>query len=564
MINNNQSKLQACRQIFHKHKSVLMILFVFILTTSFVTQTDRSFLITKNLNIYNSIMRELDLFYVDTLDYDKITKENIDYMLNRLDPYTVYMPEQDKEDIALMTRGEYGGIGALITKNGDNICISEPYEGLPAQREGLKAGDIILEVDGKSTKGLSVSDVSSNLRGTPSTKITLKIKRPGQEEPFEKTFLREKILLHPIAYSTVVAPKIGYVLLHDFTDRAAIELKAAVQEMIKTDGIESLIIDVRNNGGGLIDESVKILGFFLPKGTEVVTTRGKNRQADRMYKTPTDPVFPDMKLAILTNQGSASASEILAGAVQDLDRGVVVGERTFGKGLVQNIRPIGYGGYLKVTTAKYYIPSGRSIQAIDYSHRNKDGSVGRVPDSLTTTFYTKNGRPVKDGGGVLPDKVTAEEKTINVAHYIYMQNHYFNYVTDYVLNHPAIATPDNFQLTEEEFQDFINYLKEKNFTYTTQTEKYFDDLLEIAKYEGLDKHASEEIEALKEKLTPDISYNLEENKSDIIDLLSEEIIKRYYYQKGEIQYSLRKDKDLETAVGILNSKAEYNKILSNK
>ncbi|NDV46689.1 S41 family peptidase [Paludibacter sp. 221] len=525
---------------------------------------DRTFLINKNLNTFNSVMRELDLFYVDTLSYDKMTKNSIDYMLHNLDPYTVFMPEENSDDIKLITKGEYGGVGSLIVKNGDDVCVSEPYEGMPAQRNGVRAGDIILEVDGKSTKGLSVSDVSSMLRGTPSTKVHLKLKRLGEKKPIEKTFLREKIQLPAVNYSAVVADKVGYVLLSDFTDRAAIELKAAVNEMVKQDRIESLIIDLRDNGGGLIDEAVKILGFFVPKGTEVVSTKGKNRESDRAYKTPTDPVFPDMKLAILTNRASASASEILAGAIQDLDRGIVVGERTFGKGLVQNIRPVGYGNYLKITTAKYYIPSGRCIQAIDYSHKNQDGSVARVPDSLTTVFYTKNGRKVRDGGGIVPDTVTTVEKTMNVAYYILLQNHYFNFVNEYVLKHPEIASPAEFNLSDEDFKTFTDYLVEKKFTYTTQTEKYFDELMEVAKYEGLDKRASEEIEAFKKKLTPDIAQDIADNKKEIVNMLSVEIIKRYYYQKGEIEYTLRDDNDLKAALDILSAESEYSRILSKK
>ena len=523
--------------------------------------TDRTFRINKNLNTFNTIMRELDLFYVDTLNYDKLTRNAIDYMLHNLDPYTVYMPEENSDDIDMMTKGEYGGIGSIIMKNGDDVCISEPYEGMPAQVAGLRAGDIILEVDGQSTRGKAVSDVSAMLRGTPSTKIRLKVKRPGEKRPIEKTFLREKIQMHPIAYHAVVADSTGYVLLSDFTDKAARELKAAVAQMVEQHGITSLVIDLRNNGGGLIDEAVKILGFFVPKGTEVVTTRGKGQQAARTYMTPTEPAFPHMRLAILVNRASASASEILAGAVQDLDRGIVVGERTFGKGLVQNIRPVGYGGYLKVTTAKYYIPSGRCIQAIDYSHRNDDGSVGRVPDSLTSVFHTRAGRPVRDGGGITPDTLTTEERTMNVAYYILMQNHYFNFATDYVLAHPTIAPPGEFTLSDEDFDAFTRYLLDKQFTYTTQTEEYFDELLEVAKYEGLDKQAAAEIDALKAKFVPDIEQNIRDNRQDITDLLSVEILKRYYYQKGEIIYSLRDDHDLDVALSLLHDTAQYKEML---
>jgi carboxyl-terminal processing protease len=361
-----------------------------------------------------------------------------------------------------------------------------------------------------------------------------------------------------------VADKVGYVMLSEFTDRAAVEMKTAINNLVKNNKIESLVLDIRNNGGGLVDEAVKILGYFLPKGTDVVTTKGKDNEADRTYKTPTEPIYPDLKLVVLANRSSASASEILAGSIQDLDRGVIVGERTFGKGLVQNIRPIGYGGHLKVTTAKYYIPSGRCIQAIDYSHRNDDGSVGHIPDSLTHEFTTRNGRKVRDGGGIVPDTLTKDERKLNIAYYIFAQNMYFDYVTLYVQQHPTIASPADFVLSDEDFDKFSKYLVDKKFTYTTQTEKYYNELLEMAKYEGLDKRAKEEFDSLKVKLMPDVSKSIAENKADIVDLLSVEIMKRYYYQKGEIQYSLRDDKDLKAALELLKPDGKYSIILKKK
>lgn len=525
---------------------------------------NRTFQISKNLSIFNSVFRELDMLYVDSLKHDKMMTDAVNYMLSKMDPYTVYLSEEETEDITMMTSGEYGGIGSLISQKNDTVYISDPYEGMPAQRNEIQAGDIILEVDGVSTQGMSVSDVSAKLRGTPNTEIKLKLKRYGKKEPIEKIFLREKIQLSSISYSAVVADKIGYLLLNDFTDHAAIEVKNTVNNMVKNHDINALIIDVRNNGGGLIDEAVKIIGYFAPKGTEVVTTKGKVKSSERTYKTPSEPLFPNMKLAILVNRGSASASEILAGGFQDLDRAVVIGERTFGKGLVQSIRPITYGGHLKVTTAKYYIPSGRSIQALDYSNRNEDGSVGRVPEHLTSEFYTKNGRKVRDGGGILPDTLSTDERNLNIAYYLYLDNLYFDYATKYKHDHPTIDTPSNFELSDDDFNDFVNYLKDKDFKYTTQTEKYFNDLIEIAKYEGLYDRISDDFETLKKKLIPDIDVNIKENKKDIVELLSTEIIKRYYYQKGEIEFSLRTDKDLEIALGILNSIEAYNKILSNK
>ena len=545
-------------------KIIPVLIFVFCLSSVVYGASkpeQRTFRISKNLTIFNSVFRDLDLFYVDTLSYDKMVKATIDNMLEKLDPYTVYLPEEETDDLTFMTTGEYAGIGAVIAKSDKGILISEPYEGKPAQRNGVRAGDIILQIDGKNVTGLTVSEVSAMLKGTPNTTIKLKLERPGEKNPLEISFLREKIQMNPVSYSAVVSDKVGYVMLNEFTDRAAIELKDAISELVKQHQIESLVLDIRNNGGGLIDEAVKIVGYFVPKGTDVVTTKGQNKEADRTYKTPTEPIFPQMRLVVLANRSSASASEILAGSLQDLDRAVIVGERTFGKGLVQNIRPISYGGHLKVTTAKYYIPSGRCIQAIDYSHRNEDGSVGHIPDSLTSEFKTKGGRKVRDGGGIVPDTLTKDERKLNIAYYIFAQNLYFDYATLYVQKHPKIVSPTEFSLSDADFKSFTDYLIEKKFTYTTQTEKYYKELFDMAKLEGLDKRANVEFEALKTKLMPNIAKSIEENKSEISDLLSVEIIKRYYFQKGEIQFSLRTDKDLKVAVELLKSQGKFEKML---
>ena len=551
--------------MFKKIIFPILFLLTSLLSVSGASKPDqRTFRISKNLTIFNSVFRELDLFYVDTLNYDKMLKGSIDNMLEKLDPYTVYLPEEETDDLTFMTTGEYAGIGSMIMKTGTEVVVSEPYEGMPAQRNGIRAGDVILDIDGQKISGKSVNEVSALLKGTPGTIIKLKLKRPGEKNILEKSFNREKIQINPVRYSTLVADKIGYLMLSEFTDRAAIELKAAVNEMVHKNQIESLVLDIRNNGGGLIDEAIKIVGYFVPKGTEVVTTKAKNKEADRTYKTPTEPIFPQMKLVILANRSSASASEIVAGSIQDLDRGVIVGERTFGKGLVQNIRPVGFGGNLKVTTAKYYIPSGRCIQAIDYSHRNEDGSVGHIPDSLTSEFKTRIGRKVRDGGGIIPDTLTKDERKLNVAYYIFAQNLYFDFVTQYVLKHPLIASPVDFKLSEDDYKAFTDYLISKKFSYTTQTEKYYKELLEMAQYEGLDSRAKDEFTALKTKLMPEVSKSLEENKKDIAELLSLEIIKRYYYQKGEIQYSLRTDKELKVALDLLKPDGKYSLILSGK
>ncbi|NLO71138.1 MAG: S41 family peptidase [Porphyromonadaceae bacterium] len=538
-----------------------ILVLVFGITVNAQPKEEKYFKITKNLSVFNSILRELNAYYVDTLDYDKVVGTGINSMLSMLDPYTIYMPEEMNDDIKMMTTGEYAGIGSLIMQKDGKVVISEPYEGMPAQKNDLRAGDIILEVDGVSTVGKSTSQVSEMLKGKNGTMITIKIERLEQKKPIIKKFLRENIQFNPITYSTVPENGTGYLMLNDFTDKAADEFKTVVNEMVKKDKISSLIIDVRNNPGGLVDEAVKIMGYFVPKGTPIVSTRGRSNETDRTYRTPSDPIFPDMKVAVMVNRSSASASEILAGAMQDLDRGIVIGERTFGKGLVQSIRPVGYGGHLKVTMAKYYIPSGRSVQALDYSHRNEDGSVGRIPDSLTTEFKTKNGRIVRDGGGILPDSVTTDSRKMNIAYYILIQNHYFDYANRYALKKKKIATPDQFKLTDAEYNDFVKYLlEEKNFTYTTQTENYFKQLLEVASYEGLDESAKAEFDALKAKLTPDIEQNLRDYRKEIEELLTVEIIQRYYYQKGQVQYMLKDDSDIKTAINLLNN-GKYTALL---
>lgn len=543
----------------------IFLLYFIAFSLSSQTKDEKYFKINKNLSVFNSILRELDAYYVDTLNYDKVVLTGINSMLSSLDPYTVYMPEEMNDDLKMMTTGEYAGIGALIMQKDGRVVISEPYEGMPAQKNGLLAGDVILEVDGVSATGKTTAQVSEMLKGKNGTEITIKIERWNEKKPIVKKFIRENIQFNPVTYYAVLGNGVGYLMLNDFTDKAALEFKNAVNDMMKTGQIKSLIVDVRNNPGGLVDEAVKIMGYFVPKGTSIVSTKGRNFETDRTYKTPSDPVFPEMKLAVMVNRGSASASEILAGALQDLDRGIVIGERTFGKGLVQSIRPVGYGGNIKVTMAKYYTPSGRCVQALDYSHRNEDGSVGRIPDSLTTAFKTANGRIVRDGGGVLPDSVTTDSRKLNIAYYILMQNHYFDYATRYAQKHKSISSPDKFSLTDAEFNDFVNYLvNEKKFTYTTQTENYFKQLAEVAQFEGFDQTAKAEFDALKARLMPDVEKNIHDNRKEIEEMLTVEIIQRYYFQKGQVQYMLKDDTDLKVATDFLKNNSRYNQVLKKQ
>lgn len=518
--------------------------------------------IEKNLSIYNDILRLLDIMYVDTLNYDKLMTTSINSCLNSLDPYTVYIPEEDTEDLTFMTTGTYGGIGALIVQRDEDVMISEPYEGMPAQKAGLKAGDLLLKIDGESARGKSTAEVSAMLRGVPHDKISIVVKRPGEKKNLTFEFEREKIQINPVSYVGCVAPGIGYIKLTEFTENAASEFKNGVKDMVNQDQINSLIIDLRDNGGGIIEEAVKILSMFVPKGTEVVSTKGKIPQVETSYKTLTDPLFPDMKVAVLVNRFSASAAEIVAGVFQDLDRGVLIGERTFGKGLVQNIRPLSYGGNLKLTTAKYYIPSGRCIQAIDYSHRNEDGSVGRVPDSPTTVFLTKRGREVRDGGGVSPDIEVKQPEGINICYYLFVENMFFDYATEYCQRHPSIAPAQEFTLTDEDFADFEAFLTKKEFTYQTQTASYLESLKDLIKFEQLDSIAANELKALEEKIKPNISEELKRNRKEIEEMLGSEIIKRYYYQKGDIIYTLRTNKDFSEAKELLNDEKRYKKILN--
>lgn len=548
-----------------KTNIITLFLLVVVLSVNAQVKEEKYFSINKNLSVFNAVLRELNANYVDTLNYTKLFETGVGSMLSSLDPYTVYMPEEMNDDIKMMTTGEYAGIGSMIMQQGQYVIISEPYEGMPAQKNDLRAGDKILEVDGVNAVGKSSAQVSAMLKGKNGTDITLKIERLNEKKPLVKKFLRENIQINPVTYSAVLTGGVGYVMLSDFTDKAAQEFKLSVAEMVKKNQIKSLIIDLRGNPGGLVDEAVKIMGYFVPKGTSIVSTKGRTSDAERDYKTAIDPIFPDMKVAVMVDRGSASASEIMAGAMQDLDRGVVVGERTFGKGLVQNIRSVGYGGHLKMTIAKYYTPSGRCVQAMDYSHRNEDGSVGRVPDSLTTAFKTVKGRIVRDGGGVLPDSVTKDSRKFNIAYDIMLQNHYFDFATRYAQQHKTIAEPENFKLSDTDFDMFVKYLiEEKKYNYVSQTEKYYNQMLEVAKYEGFDEKAKTELDALKLKLVPNVERNVRENRKEVEELLAVEIIQRYYFQKGQVRYMMKDDKDLGVAVGVLASVASYDNLLSAK
>ncbi|EYA46144.1 S41 family peptidase [Bacteroides fragilis] len=533
---------------------------------SFKSGDDRNFQIAKNLDTFNSIVKELDMFYVDTLDPNKTVREGIDYMLSSLDPYTEYYPEDDQAELQQMLNASFGGIGSLITYNQKlkRSMIAEPFEGTPAAKVGLKAGDILMEIDGKDLAGKNNQEVSQMLRGAVGTSFKLKVERPdekGGTRPLEFDIVRQTIQTPMIPYDTIFNKNVGYINLSTFSGTPSKDFKKTFLKL-KKEGITSLVIDLRGNGGGRLEEAVEIANFFLPRGKVIVTTKGKTKQASNTYKTLREPLDLDIPITVLVNGATASASEILSGAFQDFDRAVIVGSRTFGKGLVQTTRPLPYGGVMKLTTSKYYIPSGRCVQAIDYKHRNEDGSVGTIPDSLTTVFHTAAGREVRDGGGVMPDIEVKQEKLPNILFYLVRDNLIFDYATQYCLKHPSIPSPQEFKVTEADYNDFKAMVKKADFKYDQQSEKIMKTLKEAAKFEGYLDEASEEIKALEKKLTHNLDRDLDYFSKDIRSMIADEIIKRYYYTRGGIIQQLKDDDGLQAALKILADPVKYRETLS--
>lgn len=524
---------------------------------------NRNFEITKNMDIFYSMFRELNLYYVDSIKPEELIKKSMDEMLSTLDPYTVYIPEEDMDDFKTMTTGEYGGIGSMISQRDGMVMITDPYEGKPAQRTGLQAGDIILEVGGKKMEGKKVSDVSENLKGEPGTTFTIKVKRDGHKKPLNFELTREKIVINPVPYYGMYDGDIGYITLSNFTDKAAKEVEKALLDL-KSKGAKAFVLDLRSNPGGILDEAVKICNLFIDKGQEIVSTKGKVSQWDKTYKTMRDPVDTESPLAILVSRGSASASEIVAGALQDLDRAVVVGNRTFGKGLVQTTRPLSYKSSLKVTTAKYYIPSGRCIQALDYTHRNEDGSVGRIPDSLITDYHTKNGRLVKDGGGVMPDVKIDYDKPGNITYSLIQKFMVFDYATKYAQTHDKMASPQSFNFSDADYKDFISFVTSKEFDYKTKSVEELKDLKKLVAAEGYDEETEDLFAELEKSLTPDLEKDMKVFKEEISALLSQEIAKRYFYHKGEAIEALKSDKGIKKCAEVLRNSTDYTSILAMK
>jgi len=517
----------------------------------------KNFEIAKNLEIYYSLFRELNMFYVDDVNPNKLVKTSIDEMLSSLDPYTNFISEDQMEDFRFQTTGEYAGIGALIGQQKGKIVISEPYEGFPAQKFGLKAGDVILEVEGKSTEDMTTEDVSNLLRGPANKPVKIKLQRPGQKKPFEVEVVREKVNIDAVPYYGMLDDNTAYIRLSNFTANCSEEVKTAFLEL-KKNAPEAFVLDLRGNGGGLLQEAVKIVNMFVPKGEEIVSTKGKVKQWDKTYTATSAPLDTTIRIAVLTNRNSASASEIVAGAIQDLDRGIVIGTRTFGKGLVQTTRDLDYNTKLKVTTAKYYIPSGRCIQALDYSHRNEDGSVGHVPDSLISEFTTKNGRKVYDGGGIVPDVVVEPDHLSNLSVALLTNFVVFDFATLYSNENESIAGPEDFYISDDIYNQFADFVKKQDFEYESESLHELEELIEAAKKEKYYTLAEDEFESMKATLEPNLDKDLNEFNEEIESLLENEIVSRYYYQRGAIRASIGDDKVIEKAVEELNSPMAYN------
>ena len=509
------------------------------------------------ITIFNDVMRQVDVNYVDTLNYEDLTETAINAMLRKIDPYTVYYPKKNDRDLRMLTTGKYGGIGSIIqqrkskvesrktarnsgskTKGSDTLdtYIVNPYEGKPAQRAGVQAGDRILSVDGKTTKGLSVSEVSNNLRGEPGTTVVLELEREGVEKPFKVSIVREDIHLEPVSYATTIEADtlpypIGYISFNEFTEGSAQDFSNTLDDLYYNHGAKGLVIDLRGNGGGIVDEAMQIVNLFVDRNTTIVETRGKTARSNNTYQTRNNPRYKDLPLVVLVDKNSASASEIVSGALQDLHRATLVGQRTFGKGLVQNVRPIAYGGHVKVTTSKYYLPSGRCIQAIDYSERQKGHELKR-----------------DTAGGILPDIVLSDSGKVDITYSLYINHYFFDYATRYHRLHDSIARPEVFELTDEEIEDFCRFLDERGFKYETETSKFFEDMIKMAKHEDIDSTTLAQLESLEPVLTPDFRKAIERNKEEVKQLLGAEIVLRYYYQKGQAAYNLRYDKELKRAL----------------
>ena len=540
---------------------LLSVFLAFAPTSSLKAQTSPDFEISKNMEILSSLYKELNTNYVDGVNPSDLMKTGIDAMLDKLDPYTVYIPESEIEDFRFMTTGEYGGIGSLIHKQGDYVIISEPYENSPAQKAGLKAGDKILKINEKSASGKSVEDVSAVLKGQPGTSFKLLIERASESKPITIDVVREKITIDPVPYYGMLEGGIGYIKLNSFTQTASAEVKKALLDLKAKNALGGLVLDLRDNGGGLLNEAVNIVNLFVKKNEQVVSTKGKQRDKNRSYQTSNEPVDVNLPLVVLVNGNSASASEIVAGALQDLDRAVIVGSRTYGKGLVQNVFPLSYNTQVKITVAKYYIPSGRCIQEIDYAHKNSAGSNGNIPDSLITAYKTMHGRTVFDGKGIAPDVATDSSRLSTISYNLLTKYILFDYATQYAATHAAIEPAGKFRLSDSDYNDFVAFTEKKGFDFKTVAERELETVKKAAIYEKSWDDVKSLYDTMLQAIELHKKKDLIENKPEISLILQEEIVSRYYYQKGRIESTLSDDTGLKTALNVLNDATRYVSIL---
>ena len=513
----------------------------------------KSFSLGKWIELHNAILKELNRSYVDSLEVGRIEREGVDAMLSALDPYTVYVPEEEQEDFQMMLSNTYGGIGAVIYKpdvNG-NVQINEPYAGSPAAKAGLRCGDEIETIDGETTHGLTSQQSSDKMRGKPGTTVVFRVKKlrggPTWQagEVIEVPVTRERITLPSVEYVGMLDDRDGYVLMTKFTEGVGQGIRDAYNTL-KKKGMQRLVLDLRSNGGGLLNEAVNIVSLFVPKGSVVVTSKGRAAGTEQVYKTTTDPIDLEIPIVVLVDSGSASSSEIVAGALQDLDRATIIGTRTYGKGLVQSIRPLPYDGQLKVTTAKYYTPSGRCVQAIDYSHRSEDGSVGHIPDSLTHEFKTLHGRTVRDGGGISPDFEVKAHKYSRLTYSIVLNGIVDQYAMKYVREHEALPTVEDFHF--DAYDDFVAFAKDKEFDYRSSARALFDEMKKVLAEDGLTETMSGELAAMEKSLDMDKETFLRLKKDEIVPFIEEEIAVRYWFQEAGIKVRLRTDDQLKEAL----------------
>lgn len=552
------------KRLFKKISIIFTAAVIGISSLLFISADNVDFEIVKNLDIFYSLYKELDLFYVDEIDPGKTIKKGIDEMLESLDPYTVYIPESKVEDLTFMTTGQYGGIGALIRKTEAGVMIAQPYRGFPADKAGLKHGDVLREIDGKDIEGLDVEQVSELLKGQPGTKLEIDFYRPVADKELNIKLERERVKINSVPYYGTIGTHTGYIRLGSFTNTASSEVKKAMKDLKNSQDINTLVLDLRSNPGGLLVEAVKICNLFVGQGQEVVSTKGKVKKWNKTYKTSRPAYDSIIPLVVLINSRSASASEIVSGCIQDLDRGIVIGQRSFGKGLVQTTRELSYNAKLKVTTAKYYIPSGRCIQALDYAHRNEDGSVGRIPDSIISEFETHNGRKVYDGGGIKPDIELEPEKASKISSSLIQKNLISKYANKYAYTHDSISAPRDFELSNADYEDFKNSIKDKPFDYETKSESTLKELIEVSKKEKYYPLAKEGFEELKNSLAHDKMKDLQTFEDEIRELLSKEIVERYDYRSGAIAKSLEYDAIIDTSLSVLKDSSRYRGILSGK